>query len=306
MTRVPIVVSGWGRTVALARALVAAGFVVTFLFFAFGGDDFRLSDEERAAQVVTGLVLAAVSAWIAWLLARPALVRRAYLELTPEAMLVVHPGLLKKPLEIPRAAVKAASIDPRRWRWRWLGNKGRFHLGGHPDGEKPPPGAMPEWLFSVVGSSPYPLLSTVDDVPNVAFVFNEAVRMRTVRRGTRPFATLGPVHVPVHGREVRGLLVKAKDPAAAETALAEWTTIRPLSGADVIGYEPDPAYWRQARRRRRTANVWLGILLLVLVGLPALATLADNADGALKQARRSLTPQGSNPVDSGGLALPTR
>ncbi|HEY7875378.1 MAG TPA: hypothetical protein VIG64_09675, partial [Actinomycetota bacterium] len=116
--------------------------------------------------------------------------------------------------------------------------------------------------------------------PNVAFVFNEPLRMRSVRRGTRPFATKGPVHVPVHGREVRGLLIKTKDPAAAEAALREWTTIRPLTVADVTGFEPDPAYARKAKRRRRAANLWLAATLFVLIGLPALVELANRADNS--------------------------
>jgi hypothetical protein len=275
VTRVPIAVSAWGRTVALARAAVAIVFTVTFIVFAFSDDVGSLSEEEDAARVVTGLVLAAGCAWVAWLLARPALVRRPYLELTPEALVVVHPGLLKRPLEVPRAAIKAAAVDPRPWRWRWLGNKGRFHLG-----ETVPASAnaFPEWLFSVVGSSPYPLLSTVDDVPNVAFVFAEPVRMRAVRRGTRPFATKGPVHVPVYGRDVRGLLLKVKDAALAESALSQWTTLRPLTPADVVDFVPDAEYARKAKRRRRMANVWLGVLLFVLFGLPAIVELAHRAD----------------------------
>jgi hypothetical protein len=277
VTRVPIVVSGWGRTVALARSAVAVIFAVTFVVFAFADDVGGISEEESAVKLVTGLVFAAACAWVAWLLARPALVRRAYLELTEDSLLVVHPGLLKRPLEIPRAAIKAATIDPRQWRWRWLGNKGRFHLGG-PGNDPAVAAQIPEWLFSVVGSSPYPLLSTVDDVPNVAFVFSEPVRTRPVRRGTRPFATKGPVHVPVYGRDIRGLLIKVKDPGAAEAALSSWTTLRPFTATDVMGYEPDPVYARKAKRRRRMANVWLGLLLLLLVGGPVLTELADNAE----------------------------
>jgi hypothetical protein len=238
---------------------------------------------------------------------RPALVRRAYLELTPEKLVVVHPGLLKRPIEIHRSYIKAAAVDPRPWRWRWLGNKGRFHLGGagaNPTigpivggSSLPPPpvaepgeaqpgvgrrkGEVPEWLFSVNGGSPLPLLSTVDDVPNVAFLFAEPIKMVSVRRGMRPFATKSPVHVVAYGRAARGLLVKVKDPEAAERALSQWITVRPVTTADVLTIQPDEVYARAARRSRRVVNLWLGILLLLLVGGPVLTALSDQANSAL-------------------------
>lgn len=322
MTRLPISVTGWSRTVALARASVAILFTVTFLFLAFGDDDWMsnnevapATDEDRAVQLVTGLLFATACGWGAWRLARPALVRRAYLELAPDGLVVVHPGLLKKPLQIHRSYIKAVAVDPRPWRWRWLGNKGRFHLGGAgadpmigpiAGGSAPPPppplagpigpgaapagappsqaasgGALPEWLFSVNGGSPLPLLSTVDDVPNVAFLFEEPIRMVSVRRGMRPFATKSPVHVLAYGRAARGLLVKVKDPAAAEQALSQWTTVRPLTTADVLTIQPDEEYARRARKSRRVVNVWLGILLLLLVGGPVLSELAEAAGSSL-------------------------
>ena len=281
-TRLPIAVSGWSRTVALAWVAVALTFTAVFVVYAFAPESFEdasLNDEESAVVLATGLAFAAFFAWITYLLIRPALVRKAYLKLQDDSLLIVHPGLLKHPLEIPRSAIKAAAIDPRHWRWRWLGNKGRFHLAR--ETAKDPAGApLPEWLFSVVGGSPFPLLSTVDDVPNVAFVFSEPVRMRSVRRGTRPFATKGPVHVPVHGRDVRGLLVKVKDASTAESALTQWTTLRPLTPDDVFAIQPDPDYARKAKRRRRTANIWLGILLLLLVESPVLSELVERADSS--------------------------
>jgi hypothetical protein len=317
VTRLPISVTGWSRTVALARASVAILFTVTFILLAFTDDDWinndggvsSVNDEDKSVQLVTGLLFATACGWGAWRLARPALVRRAYLELTPESLVVVHPGLLKRPLQIHRSYVKATAVDPRPWRWRWLGNKGRFHLGGAgadptigpitggslpisepvtpvtgaemtPSGAKPEHG-LPEWLFSVNGGSPLPLLSTVDDVPNVAFLFEEPIRMVSVRRGMRPFATKSPVHVLAHGRAARGLLVKVKDAAAAEQALSQWTTVRPLTTADVLTIQPDEEYARRARRSRRAVNVWLGILLLFLVGGPVLSELAEAANSSL-------------------------
>jgi hypothetical protein len=297
--RLPIVVSSWGRTVALARASAAVFFLIAFLVYAFV-DEVGTTQTDDDARLVTGILFAGACAWGAWRLARPALVRRAYLELTPEKLVVVHPGLLKRPLEIHRSYVKAAAVDPRPWRWRWLGNKGRFHLGGA--GADPTVGPIvggavtmvtpmpvpvetsgaqvpevPEWLFSVNGGSPLPLLSTVDDVPNVAFLFEEPIRMVSVRRGMRPFATKSPVHVLAHGRAARGLLVKTKDAVAAEQALSQWTTVRPITTADVLTIQPDEAYAARARKSRRVVNIWLGILLLLLVGGPVLGALGENA-----------------------------
>ena len=271
--------------------------MIAFILVATGEASSDVSGDEEAAARFTGVLFAVPCAWAAWRLARPALVRRAYLELAPEKLVVVHPGLLKKPLELHRSYIKAAAVDPRPWRWRWLGNKGRFHLGGA--GLDPTVGPIvggaaapaepmsdtagavdrsphPEWLFSVNGGSPLPLLSTVDDVPNVAFLFEEPIRMVSVRRGMRPFATKSPVHVLAHGRAARGLLVKVKDAAAAERELSQWTTVRPVTTADVLTIQPDENYAREARKSRRVVNIWLGILLVVLVGGPVLSALSEN------------------------------
>lgn len=296
MTRLPISVSGWSRIVAVGRASVAILFTIAFLVLAFGERPEGVAESDEAAVRATGLIFAAPCAWASWRLARPALARRAYLELTPEKLVVVHPGLLKKPLELHRSYIKAAAVDPRPWRWRWLGNKGRFHLGGA--GADPNIGpitgaapvdpvdtvstpadssAHPEWLFSVNGGSPLPLLSTVDDVPNVAFLFEEPIRMVSVRRGMRPFATKSPVHVLAYGRAARGLLVKVKDADAAQRELAQWITVRPITTEDVLTIQPDEEYAKRARKSRRVVNAWMGVLLFFLLGGPVLSSIAERS-----------------------------
>jgi hypothetical protein len=292
-TRLRIAISGWGRTVALTKAVVVAGFGVAFLVTALKADEVAsLTDQEATVRLVTMLVLAAVCAWAAWIFAIPGVTRNAYIELGPDALLVRHPGLFKHPFSVPRDGIKAASIDPRPWRWRWVGNKGRFHLGNGSVPASPPAevgapvrwaglggtGEVPEWLFSVVGGSPFPLLSNVDDVPNVAILLTEPIRLRAVRRGLRPFATKNPVHVPLQARQVRGLLLKLKDIDAAAGALTAWTSVRPLTMDDVLAVEPDETYKKRAKKRHRVANVWLAILLVVQFGIPGVAALVDRAD----------------------------
>jgi hypothetical protein len=299
--RLRIAISGWGRTVALTKAFFAAVFALAFLVQGINAHDVAgVTDEEATVRLVTGIVLALGAGWAAWVFAIPGFARKAYLELGPDNLVVRHPGLFKYPLIVPRDAIKAAGIDPRPWRWRWVGNKGRFHLAGNaalaaaptdspapPAGLPPPPPEptplrspreLPEWLFSVVGGSPFPLLSNVDDVPNVAFVFTEPIRLRAVRRGLRPFATKNPVHVPLQARQVRGVLVKLKDIDHAGNALSAWTTVRPLTADDVVEVEPDEAYRKRAKKRHRVANVWLGILLFVQFGIPGIAHVIDRAD----------------------------
>jgi hypothetical protein len=298
VNRLPISVSGWSRIVAVGRGSVAILFTIAFVVLAVGERPEGISPDEETAVRVTGVLFALPCAWASWRLVRPALARRAYLELAPDKLVVVHPGLLKKPLEIHRSYIKAAAVDPRPWRWRWLGNKGRFHLGGpganptlspisgaepvYPaGGDEPRPSATrgdhPEWLFSVNGGSPLPLLSTVDDVPNVAFLFEEPIRMVSVRRGMRPFATKSPVHVLAYGRAARGLLVKLKDAEAAERELSQWITVRPLTTADVLTIQPDEAYAKRARKSRRVVNAWLGVLLFLLLSGPVFSSIAERS-----------------------------
>ena len=280
--RLRIAISGWGRTVALVKAAFAFGVAIASLVGALQAPGtFGLTPEEETFRLVTGLIAAALIAWAGWVFLPPGITRRAYLELGPDALVVRHPGLFKHPFAVARQTIKAVAVDPRTWRWRWVGNKGRFHLAaGAPaaDGASDRPAQeLPEWLFSVVGGSPFPVLSNVDDVPNLAFLFTEPVRLRAVRRGLRPFATKNPVHLPLQARQVRGLLVKIKDVEAGERALSQWTTVRPLTVDDVFEVQPDPEYKLKAKRRRRAANVWLTILLLVQFGTPAITTLNDRA-----------------------------
>lgn len=275
--RLRVAISGWSRTVALVKALVALGVAVAFLVSALKVPAAGLGDQEETARVVTGLVFAALGLWAALVFLPPAITRAAFLELHDDRLLVRHRGVFKQPLAVARETVKAAAVDPRPWRWRWLGNKGRFHLGrAEDDGD--PVRRHPEWLFSVIGGSPFPILSNVDDVPNLAFVFTEPVRLRAVRRGLRPFATKNPVHLPLQARQVRGLLVKVTDPEEAARALATWTSVRPLTIDDVFEVEPDDYYKQKAKKRKRAANVWLTILLFVQFGVPAIAELAHRAD----------------------------
>lgn len=282
--RLRIAISGWSRTVALTKAVVAALLAIGFVVSAVKARDVStLSDDEATARLVTSIVFAALSAWAAWIFAIPGLARNAFIELGSNSLLVRHPGVFKHPLTIPRDEIKAAAIDPRPWRWRWLGNKGRFHLGGA-EGAGPVDGVargpFPEWLFSVVGGSPFPVLSNVDDVPNVALLFTTPIRLRAVRRSLRPFATKNPVHIPLQARQVRGILVRLKDIDHVAGALGAWTSVRPLTHADVVELEPDAAYKRRAKKRHRVANIWLTILLLVQFGIPAVLSLADHSEGS--------------------------
>ena len=127
-TRLKIFISGWGRTVALTKTAFVTLFGITFLVLAADHDlgksnDYfnsrSMSPDEIAATRGTLVAFGLACLWVAWLTVRPGIARKAYLELTPDALVVVHSGLLTAPMSIPRETVKAASIDPRAWRWRW-------------------------------------------------------------------------------------------------------------------------------------------------------------------------------------------
>jgi hypothetical protein len=290
-SRVRIAISGWSRTVSLVKGLFLTLFAIGFLTIAAQGDSggnnqalFEdMSRDEVVAVRVTFLVLGLACLVVAWLYVRPGITRKAYMELGPDSLVIHHPGLLKGHLVVPRDFVRAAAIDPRPWRWRWVGNKGRFHLtypsasGQDSTDESRQPAERPEWLSSVIGGSPFPMLSNVDDTPNVAFVFTEPVRLRNVRRAARMFASKNPVHLPIQGRDARGLLVKVKDARSAEGPLSAWTVVRPLTVDDVTEVEPDKSYERRVKRRRRVANTCLGVLLFVQFGIPAINHIIERA-----------------------------
>jgi hypothetical protein len=212
-----------------------------------------------------GAVGAGLLAWLGWRVwgAR----RRTHGTLTIGAggLAADDPAILREPLRIPRANVRAAVVerdDRAAQRFRVHADSGPF-TGGARDG----------WLWERGRGSAVPALMRGErDEPNVALLLEPPVAVPRLRARR--------AHGPLAGEHLAGLLLRVDDPAAAEQALDRLGVLRPLTAPDAyalaegLGWGEDrSAGSRRALLARRTQRTgWLllaGGALFPLCGLLA-------------------------------------
>jgi hypothetical protein len=203
--------------------------------------------DDREMFGAIGLGVLAWLGWRVWLTGR-----RTGGTLTIDAGgLVAHdPAILREPLHIPRASLRAAVVerDDRAAR--------RFRV--HADSAPFTSGVRDGWLWERGHGSAVPALMREErDEPNVALVLEPPVAVPQLR-GRRS-------HGPLAGEHLAGLLLRVDDPAAAEQALDRLGVMRPLTAPDAyalaegLGWgDAEPADSRRALLARRTQRTgWL-------------------------------------------------
>lgn len=203
--------------------------------------------DDRELFGAIGVGLLAWLGWRIWLTGR-----RTGGTLTIDAGgLVAHdPAILREPLRIPRASLRAAVVerdDRAAERFRVHADSGPF-TGGARDG----------WLWERGHGSAVPALVREErDEPNVALLLEPPVAVPRLR-GHR-------AHGPLAGERLAGLLLRVEDPAAAEEALDRLGVLRPLTAPDAyalaegLGWgDQEPAGSRRALLARSTQRTgWL-------------------------------------------------
>ena len=229
-----------------ALALVSLFAVATALIcLAVAVESETPDDREMFGAIGLGLL-----AWLGWrvLLSR----RRTHgtLRIGADGIVAHDPAMLREPLHIPRASLRAAVVerdDRAECRFRVHADSGPF-TGGYRDG----------WLWERGHGSAVPALMRGErDEPNVALTLDPPVAVPPLR-GRRS-------HGPLAGERLAGLLLRVDDPARAEEALDRLGVLRPLTApdayalADGLGWgEDEPADSRRALLARRTQRTgWL-------------------------------------------------
>lgn len=215
--------------------------------------------------MVAAAAVVAFAARILWSNLRIALVRKASITISPDHLLLRHEGIFKAPVTIQREGVRVVSFDDRPARRRGRDHP-RFALPDAGENE-------PEWLYSRTTGSPFPLISQVPDVPNMAIVLHQPVELPKPRRFVKAFPSKQIFVPPLKGRPSRGLLLRLKDPAGARNELEEHYEVRDLVGTDLP--EPDLRSRERARRLTLRDNVVMGSLIVVQFALPI--ALADDS-----------------------------
>jgi hypothetical protein len=230
--------------------------------------------DDRETFGAIGLGLLAWLGWRIWLTRRRS---GGTLRIGADGIVANDPAMLREPLHIPRASLRAAVVE------RDAGAPSRFRV--HADSGPFTSGARDGWLWERGRGSAVPALMRAErDEPNVALILDPPVAVPPLR-GRRS-------HGPLAGERLAGLLLRVDDPARAEEALDRLGVLRPLTApdayalADGLGWgEDEPAGSRRALLVRRTQRTgWL--LLAGGVVFPLCGFLAAVAGLTLWQGDR--------------------
>jgi hypothetical protein len=211
-------------TLALAFAgLLAVATAGVCLAVAVGSE----SADDRELFGAPGLALLAWLGWRVWLSrVRPT----GSLTIDGDGLVASDPRILREPLRIPRASLRAAAVerdDRAARRFRVHAASGPFWAGDR-DG----------FLWERGRGSALPALMREErDEPNVVLILEPPVRVPRLR-GRRS-------HGPLTGERLAGLLLRVEDPAAAEAALARLGILRPLTVPDALALA-DGLGWGEA------------------------------------------------------------
>jgi hypothetical protein len=194
---------------------------------------------------------------------------RGSLSITNSDLTIEDRGLLREPLVIDRAHVRAVSIDEGKTRGA-IGQPLRFAFGPsswrHPS---TPANAASGWLWSGPHDASVRLLGVGDEVPNLLLLFDEPLPGPSMRlRGNG---------LPHDREDLAALALSVRDATAAEHAFAGWGVLRPLSDEDGR-LDFGPVFARrqeQAVQRRALRRGWLLVACGLIVPPAALAALVD-------------------------------
>jgi hypothetical protein len=166
--------------------------------------------EHRYALLAIALLALAPAAWVSWrwyVLSRPSRLR-----VTGEALIVEFPWVLREPLVIPAANVRAAAVDEAaRLRFRIHATSGPY-VASDDDA----------WLWG--DGSALAVLTDDHVAPNLALLLDPPVPAPRLRRET--------AEGPRRGERMPALLLAVADAGAAEGALERVVPLRPFTMPD--------------------------------------------------------------------------
>ncbi|MGH2698504.1 MAG: hypothetical protein ACRDJL_04805 [Actinomycetota bacterium] len=196
----------------------------------------------------------------------PAFTRRPQLQVDPEGVTVRHTGVLRRPLRIPKGDIRLAAVDPTvppRQMRIGLRDHRRFPIGA-PHGYQGSP--LPDFVYSRVGGSPFPLISHVGDPPNVLLLLNRPEHLNVARRTHKIMAAKGPIHLARPHQKTYGLLLRVAEPEQARRAFHQHELLNDVTGRDVLAVGPDQAQRERARSNNTRTNLLVGAIILLNIG----------------------------------------
>jgi hypothetical protein len=263
---IPLRVTPHNRILGFLRALfpiLGAVGLIDVIFSQLDPDESLMTSFGRLAVMWhAGAALAVLGI----LMMKPALTRKARLEVDPDGVTIVHPGVFRRPLRIEKSSIRLAAVDttvpPRQLKVGPRDHR-RFPIAA-PHGYQGP--ALPDFLYSRDGGSPFPLVSHLGDPPNVLFLLNRAEELHGARRTHKLMAAKGPIHLARPNQRSYGLLLRVADPEQARRAFHQHELLREVTGRDVLAVGPGPEQQERARTYNTRANLLVGAIILLNFG----------------------------------------
>jgi len=263
---IPLRVTPHNRILGFLRALfpiLGAVGLIDVIFSQLDPDESLMTSFGRLAVMWhAGAALAVLGI----LMMKPAFTRKARLEVDPDGVTIVHPGVFRRPLRIEKSKIRLAAVDttvpPRQLKVGPRDHR-RFPIAA-PHGYQGP--ALPDFLYSRDGGSPFPLVSHLGDPPNVLFLLNRAEELHGARRTHKLMAAKGPIHLARPNQRSYGLLLRVADPERARRAFHQHELLREVTGRDVLAVGPGPEQQERARTYNTRANLLVGAIILLNFG----------------------------------------
>lgn len=263
---IPLRLTPFNRTIGFFRALFPILGVVGLI-------DIIVSQLDADSSLVGNFGLLAIMwhvgaalACLGILMMKPAFTRKARLDVDPDGVTIIHPGVLRRPLRIAKSDIRLAAVDstvhPRQFHIGPRDHR-RFPIAA-PHGYQGP--SLPGYLYSRVGGSPFPLISHVGDPPNVLLLLNRPEQLNGARRTHKVMAAKGPIHLARPHQKTHGLLLRVADPEQAHRAFHQHELLREVTGRDVLSVGPGPDQQERARTYNTRANLLVGAIILLNFG----------------------------------------
>ena len=289
---IPLRVTPYNRTLGFLRALFPILGAVGLVNVVFT----EIDPEESLMQNFVWLTVAwhvgAALAVLGILMMKPAFTRKARLDVDPAGVTIVHSGVLRRPLRIQKSDIRLAAVDgtvpPRQFKIGPRDHR-RFPITA-PHGYHGP--ALPDYLYSRDGGSPFPLISHIGDPPNVLILMNRPEDLHNARRTHKVMAAKGPIHLTRPHQKTHGLLLRVADPEQARRAFHQHELLSEVTGRHVLAVGPGPDQQERARTHNTRANLLVGAIILLNFGPLMLYDGVGPAENSVLPISGQTTPTG--------------
>ena len=289
---IPLRVTPYNRTLGFLRALFPILGAVGLANLVFTEIDPEESLLQNFALLAVIWHAGAALAVLGILMMKPAFTRKARLDVDPAGVTIVHSGVLRRPLRIQKSDIRLAAVDstvpPRQFKIGPRDHR-RFPVTA-PHGYHGP--ALPDYLYSRDGGSPFPLISHIGDPPNVLILMNRPEDLHNARRTHKVMAAKGPIHLTRPHQKTHGLLLRVADPEQARRAFHQHELLSEVTGRHVLAVGPGPEQQERARTYNTRANLLVGAIILLNFGPLMLLDGVGPAENSVLQISGQTAPAG--------------